>query len=169
MKSSLATSHLLLHLLGLAVVVLSHYDPNPTGEEVWWWGEDLTNYNPQTNNSQPVSLATLGEVPASARAGDRYVPRCRNSRFGYPAVANDQFRRVPRQLLWRRGLRHNVSCPHGALPQEEWEVTARRQQHLRAEAAAVRNSRVRAQRRDGQHRQTPATRWLEFKRFKQAS
>ena len=72
-------------------------------------------------------------------------------------------------LLWRRGLRYNVSCPHGALPQEEWEVTARRQQHLRAEAAAVRNSRVRAQRRDGQHRQTPATRWLELKRFKQAS
>ena len=166
MKSSLFVVRVLVCLRGLAV---ARFDANPTGE-VWWWGEDFTNYNPRTRNSQPESLATLGEVPDSARAGDRYVPRCRNSRLGYPTVANDQFRRVPRQLLWRRGLLLNVSCPKGALPEEEWKAMARRQERLRTEAVAVRDSRLRAQRRDGgQRRQTPALSWLELKRFKQAS
>ena len=165
-------------------------------DDSWWWGDDNRFYptnKPDGENWQNISLATVAEVPAGAELGERYVPRCRNSRIGYHAQANDQFRRVSSDNLWRRGLSVNVTCPTGAVPQEEWEVIKVLQKHLRDEATEVRESRIRAQRqwrqqqRQQQHDASVSdnktkllelnvtisgvdpTRWVDFLKFNTAS
>lgn len=132
--------------------------------EGWWWSEDRAKYNQQTPNSSPITIhMTKPEVSEASMIGDRYTPRCRNSRLSYPAQVNDHFTRLSPNELYRKS-NLNITCAHGAPSDSEFLLMKKLQNRLNDEALAVQKSRLGA---SFNQILSHDDRWLEFKHYKQ--